>query len=289
MPSSLPPLLSLHRLLLLLLLLLLPSAAAPSSATCPSAFAALCGAARRSSTGDCLVCVTMHQHQLEAAGCRASQFDQLCAAGSAVGLRSHACLSQFMTEADSASLRWDAITDLGQTINPLYISASGAVEAANPPSWPQQDWILAAHGNHTRITVSLHPVSKAAAASFLAQPDHVLVAAAHSAADMAVRAGYDGLQLDWEGLKPASRPGFERLVSLCATALRQLNKDVTLSVTLYSPKLVAMDATVYNVSTLSRLAEFVFVMGCESHGRVAPVIVRLTPVRSDAVSLPQTI
>ena len=59
--------------------------------------------------------------------------------------------------------------------------------------------IDAAHGNNTRITATIHPASKPDAAAFLALDPAVLTRAAQTAVSMAMRAGYDGVQLDWEG------------------------------------------------------------------------------------------
>lgn len=189
------------------------------------------------------------------------------AADAALARRSHVCVSKFETPGGASSVRWDAITDLGQAINGLQVSATGAVAPADASTWPVADWVDAAHGNHTRITVSVHPASKVAAASFLALPDVLIASAAESAALQVVRGGYDGMQLDWEGLGQQSRPGFESFVRHCAAALRasvsHSGLAPTLSVTLYAPKLVVSDASTYNISTLSRLADYIFVMGCE--------------------------
>jgi len=189
------------------------------------------------------------------------------AAAAALPRRSHVCIDKFETTVGASSLRWDAITDLGQAINGLQVSATGHVAPVDASTWPMADWVTAAHGNHTRITVSVHAVSKMAAASFLALPDVVLASAAESAALQVVRGGYDGMQLDWEGLRQDSRVGFESFVRHCAGALKRASAGLagpaaTLSVTLYAPKLVVSDASTYNVSTLSRLADFIFVMGC---------------------------
>jgi hypothetical protein len=180
--------------------------------------------------------------------------------------RSHVCIDKFETASGESGLRWDAITDLGQAINGLEVSADAVVAPANAATWPMAEWVAAAHSNHTRITASVRPVSKAAAASFLALPGAMLASAAESAALQVVRGGYDGMQLDWEGLQQGSRVGFESFVRHCAEALKRASAGrvgpaAALSVTLYAPKLVVSDASTYNVSTLSRLADYVFVMG----------------------------
>ena len=143
--------------------------------------------------------------------------------------------------------------------------------------------IAAAHGNRTRITATVHPASKPGAAAFLALPPTTISATAAKAVGMAMAAGYDGVQLDWEGLQIGSEAGFERFVAACAAALatrRQPHPALlqnstttwsaprpTLSVTVYAPKLVYKDFGPYNLRTLSRLADQVFVMGYD----MAPV------------------
>ena len=180
--------------------------------------------------------------------------------------RSHFCVDKFQTAEDWANFRWDAVTDLGQATNTLQVSASGAVRPEDAAAWPMRDLIAAAHGNSTRITATLHPASKADAAAFLSQPSPTLSATAATAAQLVVAAGYDGMQLDWEGLQPQSKRGLESFVGLCRAALRRAATAAGraaphLSVTVYMPKLVSRDATTYNVSELSRLADSVFVMG----------------------------
>ena len=87
------------------------------------------------------------------------------------------------------------------------------------------------------------------------------------AARLVVAAGYDGMQLDWEGLQMESKTGLESFVAFCRAALRQAaisagrSNMPHLSVTVYMPKLVSRDATTYNVSKLAQLADSVFVMG----------------------------
>jgi len=140
--------------------------------------------------------------------------------------------------------------------------------------------IAAAHGNRTRITATVHPASKPGAAAFLALPPTTISATAAKAVGMAMAAGYDGVQLDWEGLQIGSEAGFERFVAGCAAALKRRRRRrhfmglqnssttstlptarPTLSVTVYAPKLVYKDFGPYNLRALSELADQIFVMG----------------------------
>ena len=181
--------------------------------------------------------------------------------------RSHFCVDKFQTPDDWAKFRWDAVTDLGQAVNTLQVTATGSVRMQDETTWPMQELIDAAHGNSTRIIATLHAVSKTDAEAFLSLPPSTLSATATVAANLVVGAGYDGMQLDWEGLQPASKQGLERFVEFCHVALRQAavsagrNNVPHLSVTVYMPKLVSRDATTYNVSKLAQLGDSVFIMG----------------------------
>jgi hypothetical protein len=180
--------------------------------------------------------------------------------------RSHVCVDKFQQPDDWAQFRWESVTDLGQAINTLQVSASGSVIPEDAAAWPMRSLVAAAHGNSTRIAATIHPVSKPAAAAFLASPQSTLAATAAAAAQLVVAAGYDGVQLDWEGLRPQSKAGLERFVGLCRAALARAAAAAGkpaphLAVTVYGPKLVALDATTYNVSALSRLADSIFIMG----------------------------
>ena len=184
---------------------------------------------------------------------------------------SYMCLSKFTTESDLSAVRWDAITDLVQSLNTIQFSASGAIAAADPAAWPQLDILRWAHGNATRVTATLHPATKQEAAVFLAKPAALRQATATAVARMVVKAGYDGLQIDVEGLRTQSKAGLESFVGQCAAALSKAAAVAgratapTLSVTVYAPKLVAKDFSVYDVARLGQLANFVFIMGYDMH------------------------
>ena len=154
------------------------------------------------------------------------------------------------------------------------VSPTGSVAPEDASTWPMASMIAAAHGNRTRITATIHPASKPGAAAFLALPPATISATAAKAVGAAVDAGYDGVQLDWEGLQIGSEAGFERFVAACAAALKASRRQnstttvapwsaprPTLSVTVYAPKLVYKDFGPYNLRTLSSLADRIFVMG----------------------------
>lgn len=50
----------------------------PPQEQCEATIAGLCSSARRSSTGNCLVCCSSHQQQLKAAGCTSASIDDFC-------------------------------------------------------------------------------------------------------------------------------------------------------------------------------------------------------------------
>jgi spore germination protein YaaH len=175
----------------------------------------------------------------------------------------HAEVSKFTTAAELASLRWDAITTLGQAISGLQVDALGNVQPADPATWPMADLVAAAHGNGSKIMAPAHIVSKDAAAQLFRTSfnETALRAAASALAGYVVAAGYDNMQLDIEGLKPESKAGYEAFVGACADALRAASRPVQLSVTVYAPKLVTQDYGAYDLAKLTALADYVFVMG----------------------------
>jgi hypothetical protein len=180
---------------------------------------------------------------------------------SQVSHRTMASISKFETEEDLTNFRWDAVSDVVQATNALIVKKDGTVGPADPSTWPLKEIMDRAHGNNTRITVALHIESKPAAASFFSGPSAAIVQAAGSAASAAIAAGYDGLQLDIEGLQLAAKPGLEQFVGTCATALKKHKANAALSVTVYGPKLVLNDFTTYNISRLAELTDFIFIMG----------------------------
>ena len=179
--------------------------------------------------------------------------------------RSDVAVSKFTSQADLDQLRWEAITDLHQSINGIVVSRNGRVTVADSNTWPMKSIVDAAHGNSSNVLVPLHISSKADAAAFLSSPvnrQH-LAATAEQAVSFATTAGYDGLVLDIEGLKSASKPGYEAFVEACASALHAKDPTKKLLVTVYAPQLLnnAIQWSAYNISLLSETADFVFIMG----------------------------
>lgn len=228
--------------------------------------------------------------------------DQQLGRASQSGKLSCVAITRFATPAEIKTLHWPAITDLGQAINKLVCDASGNVKPDDVVTWPMKHLVDAAHGNGTRIYTALSFDSKQSAASFFQRnvPSE-LDAVASAALDLVVSAGYDGLQLDIEGLKPQSQKGFEGLVSAFQRAVLALpagapsgRRDApsssdqaastaavvgrtppsfgqaagqaggafSLSLTVYGPKLVAPSPlTAYNVTFLAPLVDHIFIMG----------------------------
>ena len=186
--------------------------------------------------------------------------------------RSHVCVSKFESTLNWETSRWDAITDLGQAINTLVVTATGAVAPQSASTWPMQYMLDAAHGNKTRITATIHPASKAAAAMFLDLPTATIQATAHDAVSLAVAAGYDGVQLDWEGLQSASAKGLLIFLSACKDAITATTSPhTTLSITVYAPKLVFNDYGPYNMTAFQAIADFIFIMGYDMTPTGVPV------------------
>ena len=63
------------------------------------------------------------------------------------------------------------------------------------------------------------PCAQPDAATFLNSGDENIKNTAEKVVKMVVAAGYDGLQMDWEGLKPTSQEGFETLVRSVSESL----------------------------------------------------------------------
>lgn len=180
--------------------------------------------------------------------------------------RADVAITEFSTPQQIAQLRWDAITDLHQCINGIIVSGGGKVTAANPDTWPMKSLITAAHGNSSNILVPVHMTNKPAAAAFLSSPvnSKLLSSAAEMVVSLAIEAGYDGISIDIEGLKPESKAGLEAFVKACAAELRGKSPNKKLLVTIYAPKLLKANSiltSAYNISRLSKIADFVFIMG----------------------------
>lgn len=196
----------------------------------------------------------------------------------------HAAYDKFaQMDGTLSTLRWDAITTLDQAVSRLQVSADGVVQPEFPLSnctdncWPMAGLVDAAHGNDTLIVVAVHVVSKDAAAELFASPVNTsaLQSAAAALAAFALAAGYDGMQLDIEGLQTASKDGYEAFVAACAAALRAAAGPVPvpprLSVTLYAPKLITPStAGAYDIARLAELADLVYIMGYDMTWLGAP-------------------
>lgn len=89
------------------------------------------------------------------------------------------------------------------------------------------------------MIATIHPASKSDAAAFLSLPVATINSTARAAVQMALDGGYDGVQIDFEGLQPPSGPGFLSFIAACAVAVA--NKKGGLSVTVYAPKLLFKD------------------------------------------------
>ena len=146
-----------------------------------------------------------------------------------------------------------------QAINGLEVDAAGGVAPLDPAAWPRADLVAAAHGNGSKIHVPLHVVSKPVAAQLFASVNDTLFASIAARAATLVRdAGYDGLSLDIEGLKPESKAGYEAFVAACIAALRPLIAVPTVyALKLYHEK----DFGAYNISHLAALTGTIFIMG----------------------------
>ena len=186
---------------------------------------------------------------------------------------SHVAVDKFCTAAQIGGLRWDGITHLSQAMAPLIVDGAGAVAPADAAAWAQWSAALvgAAHGNGSKIVLPLHIISKPVAATLFASPVNasLLATAAGAAAALAVGAGYDGVQLDIEGLQQPSAAGFEAFLvamrrALVTAAAAAAVPTLSLSSTLYMPKLVQSDFGTYNLTRMTMaggLCDFVFLMG----------------------------
>lgn len=189
----------------------------------------------------------------------------MAVAGTARVRESHAAISKFSTPDDLAHMRWDGVTSVTQAINGLMVSDVGHVSVADPATWPMAGLVAAAHGNGSKIFVPLHSPSKEEMTRLLASPvDHsMLTKVASQATSLAVSAGYDGIMVDLEGLKPPSELGLETLVGALRDSLHQQSPQARLMVTVYAAKLLgkARNMLPYNVSRLAQLSDSIFIMG----------------------------
>ena len=193
--------------------------------------------------------------------------DALAATGSAAlaassGGRTHVCVSSYTTGAELEALPWAAVTDLVQSVAPLSIGAGGNVSAA--AGWPMGNLVATAHAKSARIWVGVKTPSKDASAAFLRLPRVALGAAAEALVKLVAAAGYDGFQVDIEGLKPESKEGLEFFLAAAAEAAEA--HGVRMSSTLYALVVLQRrrhpDApSAYNASRLASFGDGVFLMG----------------------------
>lgn len=111
--------------------------------------------------------------------------------------------------------------------------------------------------------VGLKISSKADGDAFLALSTSTITATAQAAVALVAAAGYDGIQVDMEGLLPPSRAGLERFVGALAAAGAATKPSVVeITSTLYALKLLQprSEPTAYNVSLLSSLGAGLFIM-----------------------------
>ncbi len=187
----------------------------------------------------------------------------LCsAAAAAAAATSHVCVSSFSTPAELAALHFPAITDLVQSIAPVVVTPDGAAAPGgdSPKAWPLAALRDAAHGHGTRMWAGLR--ASPDPATFLAGGAAHVDAAAQRAVQLVVAAGYDGLQVDLEGLRPSSQAAFERFL---ASLQRYAGPHrLRLSATIYALKLLGRQArqpSAYNLTRMAQLTTSVFIMG----------------------------
>ena len=182
--------------------------------------------------------------------------------GTTAAATSHVCVSSFSTSAELAALHFPAITDLVQSIASIIVSPNGAAEPGgdSPEAWPLAALRDAAQGNGTRIWAGLR--ASPDPATFLAGGTAHVDAAAQRAVQLVAAAGYDGLQIDLEGLRPSSRAAYEGfLASLQRYAAPH---NLRLSATVYALKLLGRQAhqsSAYNITRMAQLMTSVFIMG----------------------------
>jgi spore germination protein YaaH len=147
----------------------------------------------------------------------------------------HICVSSFTTEAELDQLPWSAVTDLIQSISPLTLHADGTISTLQ--SWPLSDLAQRAHGNGTRLWVSVKLSSKEDGTTLFSSSPTILTNAANTLVSLIKKTSTsDGFQLDLEGLRPESKSGLETFVRSCGTAATSAGLQMT--TTLYAPILL---------------------------------------------------
>ena len=112
------------------------------------------------------------------------------------------------------------------------MDAAGAVTAAAAEGWPLASLVATAHEKGAQMWVGVKTPSKSASASFLRLPKTVLRASAEALAGLVADANYDGFQVDFEGLKPESKLGYEYFLAASAEAADA--RGLHMSSTLYA-------------------------------------------------------
>lgn len=184
--------------------------------------------------------------------------------------RTDVAVSKFTTQTQINNLRWSAITDLHQSINPLLISSTGVITPLSPNTWPMKSLINLAHGKGANIIVSVHMASKSAATNFLSPLNKNLISeTAKKLVQTAVDSGFNGISIDIEGLKYQSKVGYELFIYAISNEIRtsdKVNNNFKLLSTIYGMKLLKDSSIInsaYNISKLTRLGycDYVFIMG----------------------------
>ena len=178
----------------------------------------------------------------------------------------HVCVSSFSTNQELAHFPWSSTTDLIQSIAPLTLDHAGTITPS--PDWPLASLTTWAHGNATRLWVGIKTASKSEAAQFLASSPALLTQTAIRLVNMVSDNNYDGLQLDFEGLKMASKTGYETFVAACHTHCAVLtaknpNKPMLFMTTLYVDILLrpVSAPSAYDARYLSSFGNGLFIMG----------------------------
>ena len=127
------------------------------------------------------------------------------------------------TSSSSTHLLWKAISVLVQAANMLCISPDGTVKPADSSSWPLVELRDAAQGNGSRIFVQVQAI---APSSLQFLNVSMLDGVADKIARMVAAVGYDGFQLDIEGLKPDAKAS-EGSTTLFSSSNKNLDGTVT--------------------------------------------------------------
>jgi spore germination protein YaaH len=173
--------------------------------------------------------------------------------------RTHVCVSSFTTDEQLSNYPWSTTTDLIQSISPITIDSTGKITIL--PTWPLttlQSW---AKGNNTRLWVGVRMTSKEDAAQFFASDTTTIVNAAKQLVKLVSNANYDGLQLDFEGLKIESKKGYETFVSSCNAAIKEVHIRMTTTVYINVLLLKESEPIAYDVRYLSSFSDGIFIMG----------------------------